>query len=132
MPGSPEERARYAELQRRLPQLFTRAFLDRHAPQTIVVIPSLTLDLEELKKLVDRIRMMIPDPMSAHTNIRSAAARDRHTAWSRSWERRARRLTQPVLPRLVKRRRVGPAVRQTVGQAVRMQAMHRRAGVHRM
>lgn len=52
VPGSPEERARFAELQRRLPQLFTRAFLDRHAPQTIVVIPSLTLDLEELKKLV--------------------------------------------------------------------------------
>ena len=50
-PGSVAERHRFAELQRRLPQLFTRAFLDRHAPQTIVVIPSLTLDAAELRKL---------------------------------------------------------------------------------
>ena len=31
-----------------LPQLFMRAFRDRHAPQNIVVIPSLTLDRDEL------------------------------------------------------------------------------------
>ncbi len=51
-PGSAEELRRFAELQRRLPGLFTRVFLDHHAPQTIVVIPSLTLDRAELQKLV--------------------------------------------------------------------------------
>ena len=51
-PGSAEELQRFAELQRQLPALFTNAFLDRHAPQTIVVIPSLTLDRAELQKLV--------------------------------------------------------------------------------
>jgi hypothetical protein len=49
--GSDGERQRFAELQRRLPELFTRVFRDRHAPQTIVVIPSLSLDREELRKL---------------------------------------------------------------------------------
>ncbi|MBL0171534.1 MAG: carboxylate-amine ligase [Gemmatimonadaceae bacterium] len=51
-PRSAEELQRFAELQRRLPSLFTRVFLDHHAPQTIVVIPSLTLDGAELRKLV--------------------------------------------------------------------------------
>jgi PGM1 C-terminal domain len=50
-PGSADERQRFAELQQRLPQLFSRVFLDHHAPQTIVVIPSLSLDREELRKL---------------------------------------------------------------------------------
>jgi PGM1 C-terminal domain len=50
-PGSEEERRQFAAIQRRLPQLFTRVFRDRHAPQTIVVIPSLTLDRDELQKL---------------------------------------------------------------------------------
>lgn len=49
--GSADERQRFAELQQRLPQLFARAFRDRHAPQTIVVIPSLSLDRDELRKL---------------------------------------------------------------------------------
>jgi hypothetical protein len=39
-------------LQQRLPALFTSVFRDRHAAQTIVVIPSLTLDRAELRKLV--------------------------------------------------------------------------------
>jgi hypothetical protein len=51
LPGSDDERAQFAALQRNLPQLFTRVFRDRHAPQTIVVIPSLTLDEDELRKL---------------------------------------------------------------------------------
>ncbi len=51
LPGSAQERDQFSELQRRLPPLFTRVFRDRHAPQTIVVIPSLTLDLHELRKL---------------------------------------------------------------------------------
>lgn len=50
-PPSDDERRQFALLQQRLPQLFARAFHDRHAPQTIVVIPSLTLDREELRKL---------------------------------------------------------------------------------
>ncbi len=45
------ERQAFAVLQRRLPELFTRVFHDRHAPQTIVVIPSLSLDRDELRKL---------------------------------------------------------------------------------
>ncbi len=49
--GSLEERQQFAVLQRQLPQLFTRVFRDRHAPQTIVVIPSLSLDRDELSKL---------------------------------------------------------------------------------
>jgi hypothetical protein len=51
LPGSPEERARFAELQRRLAPLFRRAFPDRLSPQTIVVLPSMTLDPAELRKL---------------------------------------------------------------------------------
>ncbi len=51
VPGSHEERQQFAALQQRLAPLFTRVFLDRHAPQTIVVIPSLSLDRRELRKL---------------------------------------------------------------------------------
>jgi hypothetical protein len=49
--GSAEECEHFAALQQRLPTLFRQAFLDRHAPQTIVVVPSLTLDRAELRKL---------------------------------------------------------------------------------
>jgi PGM1 C-terminal domain len=51
VPGSPEELRRFAELQRGLAPLFRRAFPDPQAPQTVVVIPSLTLDAAELEKL---------------------------------------------------------------------------------
>ncbi len=50
-PGSAEERARFDELQRRLAPLFVRVFHDRHAPQTVVVVPSMSLDRDELAKL---------------------------------------------------------------------------------
>jgi hypothetical protein len=50
-PGSPEERRRFAELQERLAPLFRRVFHDRHAAQTVVVVPSMSLDREELAKL---------------------------------------------------------------------------------
>lgn len=50
-PGSPGELRRFAALQRRLAPLFRRAFPDPQAPQTVVVIPSLTLDAGELQKL---------------------------------------------------------------------------------
>ena len=51
VPGSIAERARFAELQRRLAPLFTRVFPDRHAPQTVVVVPGLSLPRTELAKL---------------------------------------------------------------------------------
>jgi len=50
-PGSPQELARFAEIQRRLPELFRRVFPDPHAAQTIVVLPGLSLDGDELRKL---------------------------------------------------------------------------------
>jgi Pre ATP-grasp domain len=50
-PGSPEELAHFAELQRRLAPLFEEAFPDPRQPQTVVVVPSLTLDAAELRKL---------------------------------------------------------------------------------
>ena len=51
VPGSPEELRRFAELQRRLAPLFRRAFPDTQAPQTVVVVPSMTLPAAELDKL---------------------------------------------------------------------------------
>lgn len=54
-PGPPanlgDERHRFTTLQQRLGPLFRRVFPDRHAEQTVVVIPSLSLDREELGKL---------------------------------------------------------------------------------
>ena len=50
-PGSAEERASYATLQQRLDPLFRRVFPDRFAEQTVVVVPSMTLDPRELVKL---------------------------------------------------------------------------------
>jgi hypothetical protein len=50
-PGSPEERRRFAALQGRLAPLFRRVFHDRHAAQTVVVAPSMSLDARELAKL---------------------------------------------------------------------------------
>src|SRR5919205_2335236 len=51
IPGSTEERRRFAEIQERLAPLFQRAFPDPHAHQTVVVIPSLSLNVEELAKI---------------------------------------------------------------------------------
>lgn len=51
LPGSSEERTRFAELQRRLTPLVSRIFSNRHAAQTVVVIPSMSLPREELLKL---------------------------------------------------------------------------------
>jgi PGM1 C-terminal domain len=46
-----EERARYAELQERLPDLFRRVFSDDRAPRTVVVVPGLSLDTDVLAKV---------------------------------------------------------------------------------
>ncbi|MDP8940743.1 MAG: peptide ligase PGM1-related protein [Actinomycetota bacterium] len=50
-PGSAEELRRFAEVQRRLAPLFEKAFPDRRARQTVLVVPSLSLDVEELAKI---------------------------------------------------------------------------------
>src|SRR6476659_4517023 len=50
-PGSHEELRAFAALQRGLEPMFTRVFCDRGAPRTVVVIPSMSLDHEELAKL---------------------------------------------------------------------------------
>ncbi len=50
-PGSAEELERFAALQAKLEPLARRAISDPRAPQTVVVVPSLTLDVEELAKI---------------------------------------------------------------------------------
>src|SRR5688572_307308 len=50
-PGSPEELGRFAALQAKLDPLARRVISDPRASQTVVVVPSLTLDVEELGKI---------------------------------------------------------------------------------
>ena len=50
-PGSPAELRRFAALQQGLAPMFRRVFPDPMAAQTVVVVPSLTLDGGELAKL---------------------------------------------------------------------------------
>src|SRR5215218_8708503 len=56
-PGSAEELRRFAQIQERLVPLFRRVYPearfrpDPSVPQTVVVIPSLSLDVEELAKI---------------------------------------------------------------------------------
>jgi hypothetical protein len=50
-PGSAEELGRFAVLQEKLEPLARRVLSDPRAPQTVVVVPSLTMDLEELAKI---------------------------------------------------------------------------------
>src|SRR5215210_4881067 len=50
-PGSADELERFAALQARLEPLARRVLSDPRAPQTVVVVPSLTLDVEELGKI---------------------------------------------------------------------------------
>ncbi len=51
LPGSPEEIAAFASLQAHLPTLFTKVTSRRTQEQTVVVVPSLSLDPEELAKV---------------------------------------------------------------------------------
>lgn len=51
IPGSPEELAAFAALQGRLGELYTSVAADRRQPQTVVVVPSLSLDPQELAKV---------------------------------------------------------------------------------
>ena len=50
-PGSIEERHAFEILQRGLAPMFSRVFCDPRAARTVVVIPSMSLDHEELAKL---------------------------------------------------------------------------------
>jgi hypothetical protein len=50
-PGSPEELARFAALQASFGRQFARVFPDPMAPRTVVVVPSLTLPPDELRKI---------------------------------------------------------------------------------
>jgi hypothetical protein len=50
-PGSPEELAAFEKIQARLPDLFRRVTSDRRSEQTVVVVPSLSLDPQELAKV---------------------------------------------------------------------------------
>ena len=50
-PGSAEELRRFARIQERLAPMFRRIFPYPRAPRTIVVVPSLSLDAEELEKI---------------------------------------------------------------------------------
>lgn len=51
IPGSPAEVAAFLALQQKLPSLFTKVTQSRTQPQTVVVIPSLSLDPQELAKV---------------------------------------------------------------------------------
>src|ERR671927_300266 len=50
-PGSAEELRRFARIQERLAPLFRRVFPYPRAPRTVMVVPSLSLDAEELTKI---------------------------------------------------------------------------------
>jgi hypothetical protein len=50
-PGSAEELRHFARIQERLEPLARRLVSDSGVPQTVVVVPSLTLDTEELAKI---------------------------------------------------------------------------------
>lgn len=50
-PGSPEELRRFAVLQERLPGLFRDILADPSAPRTVVVVPALSLDPEQLARI---------------------------------------------------------------------------------
>ena len=49
--GSPEEGARFAALQTAFLDQFEHVFPDSKAPRTVVVVPSLTLPQDELRKI---------------------------------------------------------------------------------
>jgi hypothetical protein len=50
-PGSEEEDSRFAELYAQLPNLWNSLMADGHVEQTVLVVPSLSLDVDELQKL---------------------------------------------------------------------------------
>lgn len=51
LPGTPEELQRFVQLQASLRPLYERLFPDPHAPRTVLVVPSLSMDAEVLGKI---------------------------------------------------------------------------------
>ena len=51
LPGSDEERQQFAQLQTKLAPMYRRIFADPHFPRTVVVVPSFSLDAQELAKI---------------------------------------------------------------------------------
>lgn len=49
--GSSEELASYAALQRRIPELYHQLAKDPRTPQTVLIVPSLSMDPRELRKI---------------------------------------------------------------------------------
>ena len=49
--GSAAELARFAELQAQIPRLYERLARDSRVPQTVVIVPSLSMDPRELEKI---------------------------------------------------------------------------------
>jgi hypothetical protein len=54
-PGSPEELRRFAELQARLPALFRDVMSDPASPRTVVVVPALSLDPDQLSRIAGTV-----------------------------------------------------------------------------
>jgi len=54
-PGSPEELRRFAELQARLPALFRDVMSDPSTPRTVVVVPALSLDPDQLARITGTV-----------------------------------------------------------------------------
>ena len=54
-PGSPEELQRFSRLQERLPALFREVLGDPAAPRTVVVVPALSLDPDQLARIAGTI-----------------------------------------------------------------------------
>lgn len=50
-PGSPEEVAAFSTIQSRFPDIYRQVFSDPKAPRTVVVLPSMSLDVKELEKI---------------------------------------------------------------------------------
>ncbi len=50
-PGSPEELQAFDRLQQAFPEMYRRIFLDPQQPRTVVVVPSMSLDIRELAKI---------------------------------------------------------------------------------
>ena len=88
-PGSAEELGRFAALQAKLEPLARRVIADPRAPQTVVVVPSLTLDVEELGKIAGAhhyeermLCMLMLLRLPAPTSSTSRASTSRRPLWT--------------------------------------------------
>jgi len=88
-PGSPDELRAFAEIQGGLATMFSRVFSDPKAPRTVVVIPSMSLDHEELAKLTGASRYEERFLCLVVSLLRSRNSRVIYVT------------SQPILPRLI-------------------------------